>query len=304
MFPKRFWKYSVILSRENLFKPSSHVFQVLIHCASVEADKVKIEFSSKRNSSIEPAGWDVLFGDNMQVYTNLESTNGRHSSSEMGNMPTTESDALTAERLAGTVVHGMYQHFIQLKNRLFLVNHRNLIFEIDPKIRTKFVEIESGNKTWHEKSFYILRDRLICTIIHDNSKYVCLVHDLTDHGASKKDRRRRVLKFILEVWSLDENSNPVFHDQKFLDEHFEDADINVNQIWPYLEPVDDSFTFENAWKQDIVDKYVFGDDVVKGFDGKSYTSNLSGKKLSDLVGTSWDTGLFLLIRTLCTRYFS
>jgi len=91
----------------------------------------------------------------------------------------------------------------------------------------------------------------ICTIIHDNSKYVCLVHDLTDHGASKEDRRQRVLHYILEVWSLDENSNPVFRDHKFPDKIFEDADIDVNQIWPYLEPVDDSFTFENAWKQDI-----------------------------------------------------
>ena len=137
---------------------------------SVEAKKVKIEFSSKRNSSLEPAGWGVLYGDNMVVHENLMYTSGRHSSSEMIGMPINESDALTAERLAGTVVHGMYQHFIQLKNRLFLVNYRNRVYEEDPKNET-FVEIESGNETLHDKTFYRLRDRLMCTTIQDSSKY-------------------------------------------------------------------------------------------------------------------------------------
>ena len=69
---------------------------------SVEAEKNRIEFSSKRNSSLEPAGWGVLYGDNMVVHENLMYESGRHSSSEMTRMPINESDALTAERLAGT----------------------------------------------------------------------------------------------------------------------------------------------------------------------------------------------------------
>ena len=40
MFPKGFWKCSVILSRGNSFKPSSHLFQVLPHCAQVDEKDV------------------------------------------------------------------------------------------------------------------------------------------------------------------------------------------------------------------------------------------------------------------------
>jgi len=133
---------------------------------------------------------------------------------------------------------------------------------------------------------------------------------LTDNGASKDDRRRRVLHYILEVWSLDENSEPVFHDYQFPDKEFErteeKGDIHVNQVWPNLEPVDGSISFENDWKQDIVGKYVFVNDPVKSTDGKSYTSNLSGKKFSDLVETLWQEsvwGIKLIVKDKNTIYY-
>lgn len=125
----------------------------------------------------------------------------------------------------------MYQHFIHLNDKLFLVNYRNRIFKVsqnqdaDNKIgfTDEFHEIENDNKTLTSKNYYVLRDRLMCTQIQDRSKYVCLVHDLTDHGRPKEERRRRKLYYILEIWSIDEKSEkPVFTDYKIPIENFKE----------------------------------------------------------------------------------
>lgn len=256
-------------------------------CFSREADFVKnpkntIQFQySINNLGVKKSelGWETLYGPNGAVYNALSMEHTKYMPAEKyAEKNLYEYESLTPERMEGKDVYGMYQHFIHLNDELYMVNYRNRVFKMDTKNNT-FIEIEF-NKMKQQEKYYLLRDRLMCTIIHDRSKYVCLVHDLTDQNKPKEERKRRALYYLFEIWSVDKSTGKLEYKDHFLDmDSFEgttqEASL-VNNFWPNL-----GREYDNKWTKDVEHVFQFEDDFIE-YNNKTYKSKFSGKYLKNV----------------------